>query len=158
MKSLLITISLFLFLFLPGGSIDNVESVTHYFDNIASMEITIDNMLTSIQKGEEKFESILTQLKETTKHSHDMPAFGVSIDDLTRDEMKTGLWLELKFDKTQTFNDMPFDSLLIKLEKDCYGFNLIRCHKGKYEGRCFYLSLTKSMNELYREINSIPLN
>ena len=64
-----------------------------------------------------------------------MPAVGVSIDNLTREEMKSGSWIELEFDQCYIFNEMPFDALLIKVEKDNYGFNLIRRHNGKYEGR-----------------------
>lgn len=153
--------SVFLLLFLPGGKMENLESfenVTDSFNSVVKMQVTNENMQTTLNKGDDKFEIILKTLKDKTKYAHDMPAFGVSIDDLTREEMKTGTWLELEFDKTYVFNDMPFDALLIKVEKDIYGFNLIRRYNGKYEGRCFYLSLNESMNELCDEINLMSLN
>ena len=150
-------ISFILLLLFNGGGNMSFESITDSFDSSVQMVITIENMTTTLEEGDDKFEKILNSLKEITKHSHDMPAFGVSLDDLTREEMQTGMWLELIFDKTYSFNDMPFESLLIKVDKDAYGFNLIRKHNGNYEGRCFYLSIQESMNKLYQEINSTSL-
>ena len=86
-----------------------------------------------------------------------MPAFGVSIDELTREDMKNGLWIELCFDGVQSFEAMDFEGLLIKVEKDFHGFNLIRRNNGKYDGRCFYLSLQNSMDKLYEEIEGLSL-
>jgi len=139
-----------------GGSM-KIENLTTSFDSATQMQITIENMTTTLQKGDQKFEKILNSLKNITKYSHEMPAFGVSLDELTREEMQTGTWLELIFDNTYEYNEMPFDALLIKVEKDAYGFNLIRKQNGKYEGRCFYLSLEGSMKELYDEIDTTSL-
>ncbi len=133
------------------------ENITDSFSMVVSMRITIENMDKELTKGDDKFEEILKALNNITEYAHDMPAFGVSLDNLTKEEMKTGMWLELGFDKTYMFNEMPFDALLIKVEKDVYGFNLIRRNNGKYEGRCFYLSLDESMDELYNVINAISL-
>lgn len=148
--------SIFLLLFFPGGKMEkgkSFENITDSFDYVSKMIVTIENKETSFEKGNDKFEVILKALKDVTEYAHDMPAFGVSLDDLTKEEMKTGSWLELGFNKTYEFNEMPFDGLLIKIEKDIYGFNLIRRNNKKYEGRCFYLSLSESMNELYNIIN-----
>ena len=125
------------------------ENLTDLFDHVIKMNVIVDNQAISLDKDDGKFKNILKVLKEVTEYSHDMPAFGVSIDDLTRKELKSGVWIELEFEKTEYFNEMPFDALLIKVEENVYGFNLIRRYKGKYEGRCFYLSLEKSMNKFY---------
>ena len=47
-----------------------------------------------------------------TQGAHQMPAFGVSIDRLTREEMKSGNWLEFFFAEKYESNGLPFDSLL----------------------------------------------
>ena len=52
---------------------------------------------------------------------------------------------------------MDFEGLLIKVEKDWHGFNLIRKNNGKYDGRCFYLSLENSMDELYETLHKVSL-
>ena len=90
------------------------------------------------------------------KNSHQMPAFGVSLDDLTRQEMQTGVWLEFTFDKTCYNSDMPFDSLLINIQNDFTGFNIIRKYQNKYDGRCFYINLIdKNMTNLYNLLSSL---
>ena len=157
MKNLVICFMLLTTLLL-GDKMGNFENITDSFDVAQKMNITIENMTAQLNKGDDKFEQIIVVLKNVTKHAHDMPAFGVSLDDLTINEMKEGIWLELVFNEPYVFNEMPFEALLIKVEKDIYGFNLIRKNNGKYDGRCFYLSLNESMNDLYEKINSLNLN
>lgn len=132
-----------------------LDKLTDCFDISSKLIIRINNQQTFLNKGDDKFESIINSLKNTTKHSHEMPAFGVSIDDETRKEIVKGVWIELIFDGTYDYNEMPFESLLIKVDKDDYGFNLIRKNNGKYEGRCFYISLNNSMRQLYETIAKI---
>ena len=51
---------------------------------------------------------------ETTEQAFPMPAFGVSFDRLTREEMKNGLWLEFVFPQVQCGEEsLPFEKLLI---------------------------------------------
>ena len=129
-----------------------VDSVRASFNLTNSITIINNNEKFVFNRESEKFQHLLEQLNLITENSHDMPAFGVSLDNLTREELKSGLWLELEFETVLEFNEMPFDALLIKVEKDNSGFNLIRRYKGKYEGRCFYLSLENTMNDLYEEM------
>ena len=145
--------SIFLLLFLPGGKVQSVENVADSFNYANKIQVIIDNEKTELNLGDEKFNLVLNVLNKITEYAHDMPAFGVSLDELTKEEMKSGLWLELEFETTMIYNEMPFEALLIKVEKDISGFNLIRRNNGNYEGRCFYLSLDGSMNELYELIN-----
>ena len=88
-------------------------------------------------------------------NSHEMPALGVSLDNETRNELKNGLWLEFNYKTTQTYNEMPFDSLLIKVEPDNSGFNVLRKHDNLYEGRCYYINLDCNMSALYNKILEI---
>ena len=70
-----------------------------------------------------------------------MPAFGVSLNDETIQAKQTGVWIELFYETTCLNNEMPFDSLLIQVEPENTGFNVIRKYDDKYDGRCFYIDL-----------------
>jgi hypothetical protein len=80
--------------------------------------------------------------------SHTMPAFGVSIHTETLKAIKNGVWLKLQYNGTQEVDGMPFDELLIEVNPEFSGFNIIRGNKGIYEGRCFYIDLDNITMEL----------
>ena len=147
LKSILCVLLVFI-----NGGIMRFEKLIDCFDYAKEMSITINGKEVLLEKGNDKFELVLNALKEITKHSNEMPAFGVSIDSLTREDMKNGVWLELCFDGQYSYQAMGFESLLIKVDKDWHGFNLIRKKNLKYDGRCFYLSLENSMNKLYETL------
>ncbi|MBQ3502565.1 MAG: hypothetical protein IJA72_02770 [Clostridia bacterium] len=89
-------------------------------------------------------------LNNMLNDSHVLPALGVSIHHETLVAMQTGVWLKLQYNGTQAVDDMPFDELLIEVNPDFNGFNIIRGNRGIYEGRCYYIDLvTTNMSELY---------
>ena len=100
-----------------------------------------DGITQSYESTTNEFVELMQEFVNMTKDSHEMPAFGVSLHDSTVEAMKDGLWIEFVFDRTQIHNGMPFESLLINVEKDWMGFNLIRKYNGRYEGRCYYINL-----------------
>lgn len=109
-----------------------------------------DGVLTACRSGEPCFLKILNTWKKMTAEAIQMPAFGVSIDSLTRKEMTEGIWVEFKFQKDSEFDGMPFQRLLVSVKPENTGFNLIRYWDGGYNGRCFYLDLGKrSMKDFY---------
>ena len=71
-----------------------------------------------------------------------MPAFGVSIVELTRREMKQGLWTEFRYEKETSCAGMAFDRLLVCVKEEFRGFNVVRHVQEKYQGRCFYVDLS----------------
>ncbi|MBQ9790722.1 MAG: hypothetical protein IJW24_03930 [Clostridia bacterium] len=89
--------------------------------------------------------------------SREMPAFGVALHDETLEAMQSGLWLEFEFDGAIVHNGMFFEKLLFKLEKNVYGFNIVRYFQGKYDGRCFYFDLENPelIDDLYEFIDNI---
>ena len=137
---------------------ERFESVQDSFHEAESIIVLIENIRTEYKKGDDKFEAIINALETICEYSHEMPAFGVSLDDMTKDEMKKGTWIELEFGKTCKHNAMTFEALLIKVEKDSYGFNLIRRNNGKYEGRCFYISMDGNMAHLSETLESVSHN
>lgn len=133
----------------------NVNSICNFFTK-ASKIVTYTNIgKTEYTKGNDKFEALLLALENITNDSHDMPAYGVSLDNEVINATKKGTWIELVFDTTQKYKEMPFDALLINVESESSGFNLIRKHNNKYDGRCFYLNLKENMKELFEVINNI---
>lgn len=94
-------------------------------------------------KGDEEYSTILAEWKNLLSNSLEMPAFGVSLDRLTREDMKTGTWIEFIYAKKWEYADLPFEKLLINADERFAGVNVIRYEKERgYSGRCFYIDLT----------------
>ena len=130
------------------------KSITNYFSKATAITIIHNGTKSSYLKGDDKFEEILSALNKITAGAHDMPAYGVSLDKDTKKAIESGLWLELKFKKAETFNELPFESLLFEINESYQGFNLIRKNNNTYDGRCFYLNLKTNMKHL----NTVILN
>jgi hypothetical protein len=128
-------------------------SIVDYFQKVSNINIFYDNKIVLLDNVEQQ--TILNGLLLTVENSHEMPAYGVAIHNEVKDAITKGLWIELIFDKTIIHNEMPFDKLLIEVNANSQGFNLIRYHDNIYEGRCYYLSLNSSMEKLYNTIINI---
>ncbi len=103
---------------------------------------------------QEKFEDLFCQAIE---NSLEKPAYSVSLHDQTVEAMKEGFWVKFIFNQTMVKHEMPFDELLIHIEQDCHGLNVIRGNNGKYEGRCFYLDLEGTLDDVYNFLNQIEI-
>lgn len=104
--------------------------------------------------GSGRFNEIMAVWTETLKDCRPMPAFGVSLDEMTVKEMKSGTWLEFAFDGACASDDMSFERLAVKVEADYRGFNVIRYNSvGGYAGRCYYIDLVGDMSKLYDCLN-----
>ena len=100
--------------------------------------------------GSEEYITILNGWDDLLKTAYNMPAFGVSLNDLTLDAMKSGLWVEFDYGKTYKSYEMYYDKLLINVMKDSMGVNLIRHNERGYDGRCFYFNLNSgNTSEFY---------
>ena len=117
--------------------------INNYFNQAVEINIYKDSQIYTFKTGEEIFGNILDKINYICEDSIEMPAYGVSLDSDTRNAMKKGLWIELDFKKTITHNDMPFERLLVEVNEEFTCINIIRRHDGLYEGRCFYLNLSK---------------
>lgn len=134
------------------------EELTDAFSCASKIVVTIEGDDYAFEKGNDKYEKIVASLISVSKNSHEMPAYCVSLDEETRKARKFGLWVELVFDGASKHNGMDFESLLIKVEKEDYAISFIRKYNGKYEGRCFHLSLDGTTKELYDVVESIINN
>lgn len=118
------------------------ESMLNTIDDITEFEVFQGESKKSIKSGEEGFSNIKNRLGEIYKISTLAPAFGVSLHTETQKALKEGTWLKINYGKEKEVNELPFTSLLIKLEEEpLYGFNIIREQNLKYEGRCIYIHL-----------------
>ena len=125
--------------FLTGGIAVNDLNV--YLRNADAVCIYSEGESISYMSGSEQYALFLQAWEGMTENAVRMPAFGVSIDRLTREEMQRGLWAEFRFSAPQICANMPFERLLFKVEPEYRGFNLLRYSGGKYEGRCYYIDL-----------------
>ena len=132
----------------------DMSTVFNLTDVVAmSQEINIynDGNVFKCYPDESEYNEIVSAWSDMTNDSHEMPAFGVSLDRETRKAKESGLWVEFVFGKQLEYNGMPFENLLINVAKGYQGFNLIRySSKYGYDGRCFYLDLVnKNMTNFY---------
>lgn len=114
------------------GCIEDASAVAVYKEGAAA----------EYKRGSAEFMAIMSAWHETIAGARPMPAFGVCIDSLTRQEKQSGVWIEFVFDEEHSGDGMPFEKLLLKVEPEYRGFNLCRFFNGKYGGRCFYLDLS----------------
>ena len=121
---------------------DYSDSMVDTLNGINHINILKCGEVKQINKNQKEYNLIIKNLEKLYQSSYLMPAFGVSLHDETIKFIQSGDWLEIVYNEEQTKNDLPYSSLLIKLESG-YGTNIIRKYNGKYEGRCLYLSFFK---------------
>ena len=132
-----------------------MNSITNFLKEAKSITVSKNDEEFAYLKGDDKFEELLSSINQVAKGAHDMPAYGVSLDNDTKSAKQKGMWIELQFDKTQTFNEMPFDALLFEVNEKYEGINIIRKNNKTYDGRCFYLNLKSNMKNLAENIKKI---
>ena len=128
-----------------------MEEISEVFDSAKQINLYNEGKKTSYSSVDGNYEVILECWNNTINGALEMPAYGVSLNNLTVQEMQKNLWLEFDFGKRLEHNEMPFEKLLVHVDKGYYGFNLIRYNSAVgYDGRCFYLDLNgKNMDNLY---------
>lgn len=113
-----------------------------------------DGRSVRFQQESEEFASVVAAWRQMTENAVRMPALGVSIDHLTREEMKRGLWAEFLYSKQEMIAEMPFTALLFAVKENYFGFNVVRRYEGRYNGRCFYIDLRgETMHTLASELS-----
>ena len=130
---------------------ENIETV---FNDSYQINLIKDNIIYTYDRYNEKYYTILLLFNDMLTDSYSMPSLGVSLDKETKEMMKKGIWLEFVFEGTNYCEEMRFNSLLVEISPEYYGFNLIRKYNNKYEGRTFYINLKdKNMEKLYHYLN-----
>ena len=121
------------------------------FESAETINVYNEGAIETYESNSKQFDEILVCWTNMISCVHLMPAFGVSLNDLTLKAVQSGLWIEFDFAKQLESEGMPYEKLLIQVSKGNCGFNLIRYNSvGGYDGRCFYYDLNgKNMDELY---------
>ncbi len=134
-----------------------VMEIKDIFTETEKINIYKDGNATTYIADDKPYEEILTGWNSLLDRSHEMPAYGVSLDKETVKAMKNGLWVEFDFGKLTEYNGMPFEKLLVEVDKEFYGFNIIRYTSERgYDGRCFYIDLVnKNMSDFYNILMDI---
>lgn len=137
-----------------SGEYMQTKDINYYLLNSEQVQVIIDNHYYYIYD----LSLLNNEIEQMLKDSYEMPAFGVSIHTETLNAIQKGVWLKLQYNGTQSANDMPFDELLIEVNYECEGFNIIRGNKGIFEGRCYYINLQNtSMTNLYNYLTKIKV-
>lgn len=155
---LLSKIFILIILIITGYNMPKLSNINDYFVYSNSITIYNNGQVVTFEQDTEQYETIMSAINTICQDSHEMPAFGVSLHNDTIIAIQSGIWLELSFDKEYTHNDMPFSKLLIEVNPDYSGFNIIRYHNNVYDGRCFYINLNNNMSTLYSRITSSITN
>ena len=121
--------------------------INDIFKTANQIEVYVDGQKQVLTNKDENFSKLLTNILNCFEESYIAPAFGVSLHKDTLEAMQQGSWIKLNFSTEQTVGDLPFSSLLFKLD-NCYGLNLIREHKGEFSGRCIYINFFNQTNLL----------
>lgn len=136
-----------------------MQDIYNVCDEAKCIIIHSDGKIYEFHKGAADFENLLATWNEMIEGAHSMPAFGVSLNNLTIEELKGGLWIEFIFGTEKRINGMSFEKLLIAVNDSHQGFNLIRyTKKAGYDGRCYYLALIgKNMANLATEMRKLAV-
>lgn len=122
------------------------NALINVISEINSFEIIQNGQVKEINKDNFLFQKICENLENLFSTSRLEPAFGVSLHNETLVELEANDFLKIKFGKQLIINELPFESLLIKLEDNAYGCNIIRENNLNYFGRCFYLFFSDKQN------------
>lgn len=128
------------------------DKICESFDYAAAIDI-YNGENHSLVGGD--FDRVLTAVKAVFDDGFQMPALGVSIHNLTITQKSEKPWVELRFGQKCECFGMQFEGLLIFIEPDYHGCNLIRLNGDRYEGRCYYMQLSGTMRPLYDAVMSI---
>ncbi len=128
-----------------------IMEIQNVFTEAEEINVYNEGVKVTYSSENDNYKKILENWNSTIENSYQMPAFGVSINNYTVEEMKHGLWVEFCFGKQIERSQMPFEKLLVNVNKNYYGFNVIRYTSQRgYDGRCYYLDLNgNNMDNFY---------
>lgn len=132
----------------------NLDKACDYANKV---NVYDDGKISVYTIGDKPFEEVINGWKCMICGAHDMPAFGVSLNKETVKALNSGLWVEFIYDKQYESNGMPFEKLLVNVQKGFYGFNIIRYNSDSgYDGRCFYYDLVgQNMDSFYDILSNL---
>lgn len=130
--------------------------IEEIFDEAEGVVVYNDGAAVRCLPGQPSYKLVISGFKNMLVGARKMPAFGVSLDNETREAMHKGVWVELEFGKIITYDDMSFEKLLLQVVAEHSGFNLIRYNsESGYSGRCYYFDINGNMSEFYNILQTV---
>ena len=99
-----------------GKDAKTFDRIQDVFKESCCIEVIIDNSSKEYKKQSQEYNKILDELQNMIDGSRQMPAFGVSLDNETKQAIKSGVWIKFCFDFVGYNSEMPFDTLLIQVD------------------------------------------
>lgn len=91
---------------LKGGFMEEEKDIKQFFPEAETIILLREG--TEKILGETARKKVLSALESMSENAVQMPAFGVSIDELTRKDMQKGVWLRLSYAENQSCFGMDF--------------------------------------------------
>lgn len=126
------------------------ENIEQAFPEADEIYVFREGQVVRCAQGGVDYAQIMAVWQNTLTGCRQMPAFGVSLNDMTVKAMQKGVWIEFRYGDVCECQGMGFERLAINVVSSFKGFNIVRYCDGVYEGRCYYLDLDdKDMSEVY---------
>lgn len=150
-------LKLFYFLMiLPIMFCSQVTTIENIFTQESNVVIYKDNQVVELTVEEKSaLEDLFLNVFENAIQS---PSFAVCINEMVQKDIQQGYWIKFVYEDTQIKDEMPYDELLIHIEKDNSNVNIMRGNDGIFEGRCFHYDLENNMNKIYNFIENLKQN
>ena len=127
------------------------KSVLDYISKSNTINILINGKEYSYSNTSTEYHEIMDAFMNMCEGGYEMPALGVSINE-SKKKFYDKFCIEFAFDKTMEHLGMEFNCLLIEINKDYCGFNILRGTDGIYNGRNYYFNLNKNMKNFYKTL------
>ncbi|MGN0817855.1 MAG: hypothetical protein ACI4L9_02695 [Candidatus Coproplasma sp.] len=133
------------------------DEIFESFSESERINVYTDGKCKTYESDSSGYNDIISVWDDMTEGARQMPAYGVSLNVETEKAIKNGLWLEFIFLQPCECAGMNFEKLLVEVQSEYSGFNVIRYNLTYgYDGRCYYIDLIgKNMSKLYDYLSNI---
>ncbi len=126
------------------------ENIEQAFPEADEIYVYREGQVIRCAQGGDEYDRIMAVWQSTLEECRQMPAFGVSLNDMTVKAMQKGVWIEFRYSGVCECQGMGFERLAVNVVGSFKGFNIVRYCDGLYEGRCYYVDLVRGdMSEVY---------
>lgn len=114
--------------------------------------------LTLIKDGKRyDISELKPEFSELLKGAYFSPSYNYA-SELINAYITKDIWLELKFNSTQSFKENKFEKLCIQIKPKYDFLILYRYYDGIYQGKCINLTLSQKTTEFYKILKNFEGN
>lgn len=147
---------LYVFMILPVLFCSQIILIENLFCGTYTITIYKDSRIIILSQPENT--EISYYLKDIFKGAKYYPSYLVYRNEDVQNSIQNGFWLKVSYKETLSYNDMTFDELLFRVDKNIDKINIIRGNRGIFRGRGYFLELNQNIDSLYDYIDTISLN